>query len=1196
MTTSNSVYEKKTLRQHIYDNTDTYAGGSDLITEEKFIYLIDDIDSVTNKPLIYKKEIHYIPAIMSLFNEILVNARDQKIRIDSINKEGKKQNCTPVTNIKVNFNTETGEITIYNDGDGFEVFKHDTYKDKSGKKIWTPELVLANLLTSSNYDKTNKESGVVGGKNGYGAKLVNIFSDKLCVETVDAYRHKLYRQEYRNNMTIIDKPSVKITKKKPYTIISWILDFKRFGITNYSKDMIALMIKRVYDIAGCTDGDFKVFINDKNIKINNFQQYVNLYKPVTPNYLKIDAKWECIVSLSQSDKFEQCSFVNGIETSRGGKHVDYIVKQITKNIAEYLKKKHKKDISENYIKNYINIHLNCIIEFPSFDSQMKELLITPASKFGSKPIVCPKFCKKYSDSGLGELVLKFAEFKESNKSKSNNGKKTLKIRGLPKLDDANDAGGKNSSKCILILTEGDSAKSMAISGLSEVGRDRYGVYPLRGKMLNVKEASTKQIIENSEITALKKILGLQDGMKYKDINKLRYGKIMVMTDQDHDGSHIKGLLINIFHTLWPSLLEKNFITSMITPIVKVNKGKKLISFYNLGDYKEWKILNGECKGWNIKYYKGLGTSNSKEAKEYFSDIRDVTYTWNGDESEKSMMLAFKKEQSDSRKSWLKKYNPETHVNLDIKGKNVHVEEFINRELILFSNDDTSRSIPSCIDGLKPSQRKILYCCFKRKLTSEIRVAQLAGYVSEHGAYHHGEASLLTTIVGMAQNYTGKNNINLLKPNGQFGTRILGGDDSASARYIHTELNIPIVDKLFPKKDMPILNFTNDDGYYIEPVYYVPLLPMILINGGKGIGTGFSTSIPQYNPIDIANNIKRKLKDLDALETIPWFNGFTGKIIKKNDVSFITKGTYHKIGDDKICVTELPVGYWTQDFKNLLEILSGYDIEDKKKSKVTKSKSNSKTKYNKDIQKKEAIILDYRDNSDECKVNVTITFKEFVLEDLEEIVDKDGINGVEKVLKLITTKKTNLNNMHLYNHKGSIQKYSNINEIIDEFYNVRMDLYTKRKEYILNILENELKKVNAKVQFIKGIIEDKIIINKQSKKSIIEQLYKYQFPLIYTEKSIEHIIDLTNDNLTNDNNLLSDSKLEKLYKSTKYDYLIKLPIDSLTIEKLDELERLNKEITMELDELKSKTEKDTYLEELNDFIKSYKNMVKLQTID
>ena len=521
MTTSKSVYEKKTLRQHIYDNTDTYAGGSDLITEEKFIYLIDDIDSVTNKPLIYKKEIHYIPAIMSLFNEILVNARDQKIRIDSINKEGKKQNCTPVTNIKVNFNTETGEITIYNDGDGFEVFKHDTYKDKSGKKIWTPELVLANLLTSSNYDKTNKESGVVGGKNGYGAKLVNIFSDKLCVETVDAYRHKLYRQEYRNNMTIIDKPSVKITKKKPYTIISWILDFKRFGITNYSKDMIALMIKRVYDIAGCTDGDFKVFINDKNIKINNFQQYVNLYKPVTPNYLKIDAKWECIVSISQSDKFEQCSFVNGIETRRGGKHVDYIVKQITKNIAEYLKKKHKKDISENYIKNYINIHLNCIIEFPSFDSQMKELLITPASKFGSKPIVCPKFCKKYSDSGLGELVLKFAEFKESNKSKSNNGKKTLKIRGLPKLDDANDAGGKNSSKCILILTEGDSAKSMAISGLSEVGRDRYGVYPLRGKMLNVKEASTKQIIENSEITALKKILGLQDGMKYKDINKLR---------------------------------------------------------------------------------------------------------------------------------------------------------------------------------------------------------------------------------------------------------------------------------------------------------------------------------------------------------------------------------------------------------------------------------------------------------------------------------------------------------------------------------------------------------------------------------------------------------------------------------------------------------------------------------------------------
>ena len=806
MTTSKPIYEKKSLRQHIYDNTDTYAGGSDLITEGKFIYLIDDDKNseTSDKPLIYKKEISYIPAIMSLFNEILVNARDQKIRIDIISEEGKKQNCNPVTNIKVNFNTETGEITIYNDGDGFEVFKHDTYKDKTGKKIWSPELVLANLLTSSNYDKTNKESGVVGGKNGYGAKLVNIFSDKFSVETVDAHRNKIYCQEYRKNMTIIEKPLVNITKKKPYTVISWILDFKRFGIKNYSKDMIALMIKRVYDIAGCTEGDFKVFIDSKYIKINNFQQYVNLYKPVSPNYLKIDSKWECILSLSQSDKFEQCSFVNGIETSRGGKHVDYIVKQITKNIAEYLKKKHKKDISENYIKNYINIHLNCIIEFPSFDSQMKELLITPASKFGSKPIVCPKFCKKYSDSGLGELVLKFAEFKESNKSKSNNGKKTLKIRGLPKLDDANDAGGKNSSKCILILTEGDSAKSMAVSGLSEVGRDRYGIYPLRGKMLNVKEASTTQIIDNSEITALKKIVGLQDGMVYKDTKKLRYGKIMVMTDQDHDGSHIKGLLINIFHTLWPSLLKLNYITSMITPIVKVKKGKKVISFYNLHDYYEWKTISSGGKGWKIKYYKGLGTSDSKEAKEYFKDIKDVQYTWSGDPSEESMMLAFKKEYADNRKTWLKKYNPETHINLNISDKKIPVEDFINRELILFSNDDTHRSIPSSIDGLKPSQRKILYCCFKRNLTSEIRVAQLSGYVSEHGAYHHGEASLQSTIVGMAQKFVGSNNINLLKPNGQFGTRILGGKDAASARYIHTELNNPIIELLYPKKDIPLL--------------------------------------------------------------------------------------------------------------------------------------------------------------------------------------------------------------------------------------------------------------------------------------------------------------------------------------------------------------------------------------------------------
>ena len=259
---------------------------------------------------------------------------------------------------------------------------------------------------------------------------------------------------------------------------------------------------------------------------------------------------------------------------------------------------------------------------------------------------------------------------------------------------------------------------------------------------------------------------------------------MIMTDQDHDGSHIKGLLINIFQSLWPSLLQLKtpFLTAMITPIIKVTKSKQSKSFYTLQDYHQWKDETANASSWNIKYYKGLGTSNTSEAKDYFKHILKNNFIWT-EESNINVDLAFKKDQSDLRKTWLTNYNEEETI--DPKQVNIPIETFIHKELIHFSNSDAKRSIGSVCDGLKPSQRKILYCCFKRKLYSEIRVAQLAGYVSEHAAYHHGEASLQSTIIGMAQTFVGTNNIHCLQPNGQFGSRIMGGADSASPRYIHT---------------------------------------------------------------------------------------------------------------------------------------------------------------------------------------------------------------------------------------------------------------------------------------------------------------------------------------------------------------------------------------------------------------------------
>ena len=490
----NEEYEKKELKEHILFAPDTYCGGCDLINDKLYIFNKD-----THK--IELKLIEYIPALYNLFNEILVNARDHIIRLQQKNVKFQ------VTKIKINYNQENGEWSIYNDGEGISIKKH------SKEGIYNPELIFCHLLTSGNYNKDVKK--IIGGKNGYGAKLVNIFSKKFTVETVDSYTSQKYIQICEDNMKKINKPTITKTKMKPYTKFTWITDYHKFNIQKLSDDMLSLMIRRIYDISGITDKKINVYFNDQKINIKSFQNYIELYPSLSKKvYEKSPDRWEYSICSSDTDKFEQVSFVNGICTSKGGIHVDCIIKLLTSGIVKYMKKKYKKDILEKYIKNHLCIYLNCVIEDPSFSSQIKDTLITPKSKFGSKPEISDKFIKDLCDTGLSEKILQFSEFKEKSLEKKTNGVKKSKIT-IPKLDDANWAGGRKSHLCTLILTEGDSAKSMAIAGLSVIGRDKYGVFPLKGKILNVRDANMKQIMNNQEIIYLKKIIGLESDKNIK---------------------------------------------------------------------------------------------------------------------------------------------------------------------------------------------------------------------------------------------------------------------------------------------------------------------------------------------------------------------------------------------------------------------------------------------------------------------------------------------------------------------------------------------------------------------------------------------------------------------------------------------------------------------------------------------------------
>jgi len=1128
-------YQQKTDKQHILDNPDTYIGSVENVDAD--MWILEEKEG--NHLKIVEKNIRYIPGLFKLFDEGIVNCRDHVIR-QAQAILNKVENAIPVNNIEITIDPD-GTIIMQNDGNGIDVAEHPEYK------IWIPELIFGHLRTSTNYDKTEKK--IVGGKNGFGFKLVLIWSTYGSIETVDHIRGLKYKQEFKNNLDEICPPVItKCKSAKPYTKITFKPDYTRFGIPEgLTEDLIQMLKKRVYDISAVTDKQIKVKYNGQVIQTKNFQQYIDLYigsKETTARvYEEANERWEYAVAISPSQEFIQISFVNGINTYKGGKHVEYILSQITRKLVEYIEKKRKMKVNANSIKEQLILFLRCDIENPAFDSQTKDFMNTPMAKFGSTCTVSDKFIEKVAKMGVMDSACALTEVKENKLAKKTDGAKSKNIRGIPKLVDANWAGTDKSKDCIIIFCEGDSAKAGIISGLSADDRNTIGVYPMKGKILNVRGENIKRINENKEIAEIKKILGLETGKEYTDLAEvhkcLRYGKILFMTDQDRDGSHIKGLGINLFQDQWPTLTRiPDFIGFMNTPILKARKADKELLFYNEGEYEHWKKENPESfvNSWKIKYYKGLGTSTGKEFREYFENKKMVGFEFNQETSNNSIDMVFNDKRADDRKDWLAKYDRDSY--LDTSKKSVTYDEFIDKELIHFSKYDCDRSIPNLMDGLKISLRKILFSAFKRNLTQEIKVAQFSGYVSEHSGYHHGEASLNAAIVGMAQNFVGSNNINLLLPLGQFGTRIRGGQDSASERYIFTALN-RMTRTLFPQADDAVLKYLDDDGLLVEPIYYAPIVPMVLINGSKGIGTGFSTDIMCYHPLEIIDYLKSKLAtDLlppSPVEFKPYWEGFKGTVEKiqgSSPAKYLIKGVYEKVGTDKVRVTELPVGFWTEKFKEHLESL--LDPVDKAGKKLT------------------SVIKDYDDMSKDVNVDFTITFAKGKIEELESTVIDNGCNALEKLLKLYTTNSTS--NMHLFDANDKLKKYENVQEIIDDYFGSRLELYGKRKEHLIDCLKKELILLSNKKRYILENLDGTIDLRRKSKQEI--------------------------------HDLLKERGYDVLEEDTDYKYLVKMPMDSVSQENVNRLEKDHANKETELKNTKTKTIQQMWLEELDHLRREY----------
>lgn len=1149
------IYSKKTQHEHVLDLPDTYVGSTEKDKNNMHVY-----DEESGK--IVMKEITYVPGLYKIFDEVLVNAIDHTVR---------DKTCKTVM---VNIDKENNTISVWNDGQGIPVQIHKK------ENMYVPEMIFGHLLTSGNYNQTGK---ITGGKNGYGAKLANIYSTDFWIETVCGKNKKKYVQHFYDNMYGKEEPKITSVSKtvNAYTKITFKPDLKRFSMENMDDDIISLLKKRVYDCAACTSRNVKVFLNYKLLDVKDMKDYIKMFtsteesesestKIGKPIYEMVSSRWSVAVMYDPSSGYKHISYVNGICTFQGGTHVNYVTDKIVNGLMKIIKDKYKDlKIKNSQIKDNLTVFVSSTIEDPSFSSQIKDYLTTKVSNYGSKCELSDEFIKEISKTGIIDSVVNFAKLKELTELKKTDGKKTSMIKNIPKLDKANWAGTRKSHKTRLILTEGDSAKPFGIAARNIVGPDIIGVFPLKGKLLNVREASAKQLMKNEEIANIKKIMGFKQNKRYKDIKSLNYGGIIILTDQDSDGSHIKGLIINLIHYFWPSLLKiDGFVQTYATPIVKAFKGtgkkQKIHKFYTLSEYKRW-YTSINSKDWKIKYYKGLGTSTSKDAKEAFQNFYDniISFVWGenpemksieiesesddesynpNDECNKAVNLAFSKEYANKRKEWLKNYDKDRIIENNVK--KISIPRFVNDELIHFSNYDNFRSIPS-IDGFKPSQRKVVYGLAKRKLKrdDEIKVAQLSGYVSDVSQYHHGEASLQGTIVNMAQNFVGSNNINMLYPSGQFGTREEGGNNSASPRYIYTRFS-DLIPYIIRDEDKYILEHILEDGEKVEPKLYPTVVPIILINGSKGIGTGFSTDIPSFNPLDIVNNIKRMLANKEPKPMEPWYRNFRGTVTKINEKTYETKGVFEILDETTVRVKELPINTWTITYKKFLDECRA---DDPKKPTTKK------------------FLVDYRNYSTNKQIDIEIEFCRGKLQEFKKnsLLDKKK-ETIENKLKLVSTVKTS--NMHIYNKNGAITKFQETEDILREFYDFRYDAYVRRKEHWIKYLENKMLFARYKKMYIQYILNGKIIVNRKKRAEVIKQIEHHKFP-----KLSENV---------------NATESEKSYK-----YLTDLLIFHLTEEKMKELEDDYQKKKEELELYRKITIKELWEAELNEFTKQYKVWLK-----
>lgn len=1143
--------EVRTLSEleHIYANPDMYMGS--LVGSSTTVWTL-------SQDLVPGRVVTKIPqGLVQLYGEILANACDAM--------EKTIRNKFHHGPVEIEF--DNPYITIRNEG-----FPILVKKDAQG--VWFPEKIITSTKTGTNFGKERRGAG----KNGYGLKITWAYSDYLRIVVNDTVNRLNYSQEfhgpYDRKEPIIQELQgeisyVEITFKPNFPLFNYPEDQEEYPeeVEDYYRSYAS-----VCSLACKTP----VYFNGDYMDYSNIVNYSNIFFDpelkrktfyVWPEGTQVtfhdDGSQsaddgltlpliELVIVDSGNSKVKQFGVTNSILNQDGGIHVNAVFDEIGPAITSFLNgtsRKNETKGKEKDVKNFFRINtthlkenLSVIISVrvlnPLFNGQTKSVLESFEQEKPKKRV--SKMTLDIPESIIREIIEEFdciKFLKESIKAsildplKKLDGKKTSDCGTLYYGKDAPWAGTAKSSKATILFFEGKSAGSYGneLISLMKNGVSSMGSCPTGGKIRNISEITPEtvwKLKKNKFFHDFKKMLNVREELDYTDPKnraQLRYGKILYAGDADVDGIHICSLFMNLINVLYPSLLQAGLVSTYRTKIlsaVPVN-GKKKLLFYELWQYKEWEKTVDISK-WKITYFKGLGSSTKEDVKEDFKEMFVVECVYDED-ADYTLNLFFGKDKllSEKRRELIMNYDPEElppaiETDEETGTRFEPISSYLANSYISYCSHTLVRHLSS-IDGLNQVRRKVVYSSsiYWKDWASEkeTRTVVFNGAATELSNYHHGD-SLTAVIVRMAQNFVGSNNLNYFIGLGQFGTRDHGGADFASPRYTRIMPNNWWLKLIYNPKDKPLLTHQYDEGIKTEPYFYLPRIPMCLVQGQDAIMCGWRSYIPPYNVLDICNWYLDRIggkEPFEIEEPVPFFRDFQGRVevvdtrklkeyeesllddngeeivddegnvekvyttVRSGKYSILTHGIISDIEVNSLTIQELPVGVWTEPFLQSLQKL--------------KSEGKVKNFFK---------LPGYTIESPLIRV--------------EGIVPKDIKNDPHKIkikakdFPLI--KSFPLNCMWILGPDKKPKYYKSVTEILEEYYQWRLPFYEKRRHLELEEAKMAMQDAMDKVAYVNAVKDKKLIIIKRKKNDILASIrelglkeHLYGFTKYYDEETV-----------------------------------------------------------------------------------------------